>query len=157
MKKICTIVFAIALSITQIQAVSAHQQEEHDVMIIDFINVRDLSSDILMDIMTGKLPNLAIEFSEGDLFPLDLLLDGDLVSLVKSEGADLGVRFNRTVLLRNKKGKLLFSTDLQCWRPFRGFTTGKIQAGLNVNDEEAGPVISFGVELNEKEHPCHQD
>lgn len=157
MRKIHTLIFAVAVSFSQLQGVSAHPHDEHEVAIIDFINVRDLSSDILVDIMTGKLPNLAIEFSEGDQFPLELFLDGDLVSLVKPESSDLSIRFNRSVMLRNKKGKLLFSTDLHNWRPFRGFATGSLQAGLNVNDEEAGPVISFGVELNEKEHDCHKD
>lgn len=152
MKKFCTFIFAIALSFTYLQAGSSQHQDEHEVMIVDFINVKDLSSEMLMDIMTGKLPNLAIEFSEGNLFPLELFLDGDLISLVKSEDVNLSVRFNRTVLLRNNKGKLLFSTDLKCWRPFRGFTTGTLQAGINVDHEETGPVISFGVELNEREH-----
>lgn len=157
MKKLYTTIFAIAFSFIQFQPLSANETEQvdPDFEMVDFVNIRNVSPEMLQDIMSGKLPNLAIEFSEGDVFPFELFLDGDLVSMLQPEGVSQQVQFNRTVLVRNKNGKLRFSTDLNHWRPFRGFVTGQIHAGINVEDQEVGPVISFGVEVNEKERHCN--
>lgn len=152
MKLLRTTIFVIACSLNQFQPLAAEDIDQPDVEMVDFVNVRNVTKETFQEIMMGNLPNLAIEFSEGDVFPFDLFLDGDLVSLLKPEGAINHVQFNRTVLMRNKNGKLFFSTDLHCWRPFRAFVTGKIQAGINLDDEEVGPVISFGAEVNEKVH-----
>ena len=152
MKLLYTTIFAIAFSCVQFQSVAADEAEQPEVEMVDFVNIRNLSQEMFLEIMMGNLPNLAIEFSEGDILPIDLFLDGDLVSLLQPEGVSNQLQFNRTVLMRKKNGHLIFSTDLHCWRPFMGFATGEIRAGINVEDEEVGPVISFGVEVNEKNH-----
>lgn len=146
MRRFCLLISTVVIPFIQFQPLTAN---DHDVELIDFVNVRQLPKEMFQQIMMGKVSNIAIEFSEGDFFPLDLFLDGDLVTLLKPEGVNHQVQFNRTVLMRIKDGQLLFSTDLHSWRPFRGFVTGKIQAGVNL-DDEIGPVISFGVEVNEK-------
>ncbi len=150
MKTFYSAILAAVLSFSQFQTVSADTVEQRDVMIIDFINVKDLTSEMLMQIMTGQCANLAIEFSAGDQFPLNLFFDGDIASLIQTEESGLSLQLNRTIFLRAGSEGLLFSSDLNCWRSFREFITGQLQLGI-YPQEEGDPVISISAMVNEKE------
>jgi hypothetical protein len=117
--------------------------------IVDFVNVYDLSEDMLQQLLSGNLSNIAVEFPEHAQLPLNLFLDGDLISLVNPEGIPAYIKFNRSIYVRNLNGTFLFSTDLQQWRCYRDFFGRVVHAGFQV-DPFVGPVISLGAELNEK-------
>lgn len=151
MKVLSSALVAAVLSFSQLQTLSADTVEQPDVTIVDYINVNDLTTGMLMQIMTGQCPNLAIEFSEGDQFPLNLSFDGDIASLVQPEEGQLYLRLNRTIFLRAGAEGLLFSSDLNHWKSVREFVTGQLQFGIYPLSNKA-PIISIGAIVNEREN-----
>lgn len=146
--------FAIALSMAAINSVYANDgtcpAPQADIKLLDFINVECLSQETLCDILEGRLPSLAIEFPEKVQLPLEMFIEGDLISLTGANEMPAKIQFNRPVYLRNVQGRLYLSSDLNSWKSFESFVKGRLQIGLKIN-EESGPQITFGAELYERE------
>ncbi len=123
-----------------------------EIEIVDFVTVRDLSKEMLQDIMGGGLQNIAIEFPKDEQLPLELFIGGDLISLVKTEDAPTFIKFNKSIFIRNYYGSLLLSVDLKHWSPFERFVTGTLKVLLSI-EEEKGPVITLGADLYERIPP----
>jgi hypothetical protein len=132
--------------------IPASYEKAFEIEILDFINVHDLTEDTLSDFIMGKMASIAIEFPENIQLPLELFLEGDLISLVKTEDSSPYIKFNKSIYLRNYNGNLYLSTNLKQWKPFEVFVTGKLQVGLSIKEVE-GPVITLGAELHERISP----
>ena len=144
-------VLAAGVSANHLSALPMEDRvQEVEMEIVDFVNVYDLSEEMLQQLLAGNLCNVAVEFPAHAQLPLNLFFDGDLISLVKTDEALTFIKFNQSIYVRNLNGTFLFSTDLQQWRPYRAFVGGKVHIGFQV-DAAAGPVVSLGAELNEKQ------
>ncbi len=149
---IAAIMIAAASPSTPLFAKEAHLQlsAAPEIELLDFIDVQHLSEEALFEFMEGRLPSIAIEFPEKLQLPLEVFIDGDVVSLLGSGDTPGRIQFNRTIYLRNIQGSLYLSTDLKNWKPFESFVRGRLQVGLKI-DEEKGPQLTLGAELYERQ------
>lgn len=120
-----------------------------EVEILDFVSVRDLSEAMLQDILQGRLPSIAIEFPKEEELPLEMIIGGDLISLVKTDDAPTYIKFNKSLYLRYFNGSLYLSSDLHQWTPFEKFVTGTLKILFSI-EESKGPVITLGADLYER-------
>ncbi len=110
------------------------------------INILDLSDDDLNEIMQGKRPEVAVEFPAETTLPISFLLQGNLVNLSTNE-ENLGqLVIMQTLYVRHAEEELLFSTNLNDWKPFKEFAEGNLSVMLSMQDGQLS--ISVGVETN---------
>lgn len=123
--------------------------DTEEIVMVDFVQVYDMTDEMFQEFMLGNLQNIVIEFPKDAQLPLEVFLEGELVTLVKKGDSPLFITFNKSIYLRHHKGKLKLSTDFHNWRPLEGFLTGNVQVGINM-EEIKGPVLSLGAELFER-------
>jgi hypothetical protein len=112
------------------------------------INVCNLTDGGLKEIMLGRNPEIAVEFSAQTTLPINFLLKGNLVNLVENEG-NLGVvEIMQTFYARCVDQELILSTNLTDWKPFLEFLTGNASVSLNIQDGK--PSIVVGAETNQR-------
>ena len=111
---------------------------------IQIIPLQDVDSHFMGELMTGKHPNVAIPFPKGAKWPFHVSLSGDLVAA--TERAAVELEFLQTVYMRCENQELLFSADLQAWKPIWEFTTGSV--GFAFNNERGQPQITLNADLS---------
>ena len=123
-----------------------HQEET--ILLIDFVDVRDAKTEELLNIMEGKVENLAIHFPKGVSLPLKPRIKGDFFEL-RNQDAELLLEIKKDFYVRSSQGSLMFSSDLRDWKELEMFVTGTLFAGLMKN--EADPVTALlEAEINER-------
>lgn len=127
----------------------ASSSKEYRVVPLNVVNVDDLTETTLNEIMTGEHPELTIEFSEGSKFPISFFLQGSLLTLEDNVNPVQMVKVEQTFYARFKRGKLLLSTDLTDWKPFKKFVTGVVGVSLSLQDGE--PSLEIGIEANTRD------
>lgn len=114
---------------------------------LEVINVCDLNTQDLNEIMLGNHPEIAMEFSAQTTLPISFFLKGDLVQL-KHEGSFGAVEIMQTFYARCVQQELVISTNLIDWKPFLEFITG--QASVSLSIQEGKPSIIVGAEANKR-------
>lgn len=115
---------------------------------LKIINILDISSDELSEIMEENNPNLAIEFSEHTNLPFNFYLKGDLINLI-SKQEDVGqLEIKQTFYLRCVDRELILSSDLSEWKSFLEFVTGNASFAISIRDKR--PSIELGSEANRR-------
>jgi hypothetical protein len=112
------------------------------------VNVYHLTDTDLNEMMQGKHPGMAVEFSAQSTLPISFFLKGDLVNLIESEGDFGAVEVKQTFYARYVDGDLILSTNLADWKPFFEFITGNASIALMIQDGK--PSIIFGSETNRR-------
>lgn len=112
------------------------------------MNVCNLTDNDLNEIMLGKHPDIAVEFSAQTTLPTSFFLKGDLVNFVENEGGYGSVEIMQTFYARCVGQELILSTKLTDWKPFLEFITGNVSASLSVHDGK--PFIVIGAEANQR-------
>ncbi len=140
LKKICIGCLSLLVS----SALSADQPlqstlDQDSMLLIDFVDIRDARAEELLNIMEGKLQNLAIHFPKGVNIPLKPKINGDFFDLV-GDDAKLMLEVKKDLYVRSYEGSLLFSSDLKEWKSLETFITGSISAELVKN--ESGPFFA---------------
>lgn len=112
------------------------------------VKVSDLTSDLIADFQEGKLPDVAVECTEGLEAPFQFLLQGSYLAL-KGEGGSQKVTTLRTFYVRSiKEGSVLFSTDLKEWKGRTDFFDTAF--GIDVEVINDTPSLNFILELEPK-------
>lgn len=114
----------------------------------DVVASGDLTNETLEKFFSGKSPDIVIECSEGMNLPLKLCLEGDYFGLSKTDKPPYMLTVWKTCYIRHVENQFLFSPDLQNWKSFEGFFTGKF--GVAVDVQAQGLEVSLGAELNER-------
>lgn len=109
---------------------------------LNVINITQLSDRDLNEIMLGQHPEVAVEFSAQTLFPLSMIVIGDLLNLTEKNIADIEVK--QTFYVRRIEDRLLFSANLVDWKPLLEFITGYTSFSISI--EEGKPLLSIGAE-----------
>ncbi|MBI5346440.1 MAG: hypothetical protein HZB76_04790 [Chlamydiae bacterium] len=112
------------------------------------VNVYDLTNHDLNEIMQGKRPEVAIEFSAETTLPISFFIKGDLINLVKGEGNVGQIEVKQTFYARYIQDELILSSNLREWKPFLEFITGEESVSLSTQDGQ--PSIVFGAETNKR-------
>lgn len=116
---------------------------------LQVIPVDQLTQDMLNALMEGKHPDAAVEFPAHTLIPVGFFLKGDLVELAQGRANCGQVEFKQRVYARNTGGSLLFSSNLQEWKPLFMFITGNASVALSIENEK--PSLLFGAEVNRRD------
>jgi len=151
MKKYVNTLIIIAATLSSISCIAIDRENavcSSNNQLIDFVNVKELTPDLLNHFLTGAWDNMAVEFSQGDELPLEITLDGDLFAVLKTEPSPSSIVFKKTVLVRNHSGKFFMSTDYQNWIPMKRFFSGSIVSAIEIN--EKGPTIAIRAKLNQR-------
>ena len=112
------------------------------------LNIGELDETILNEMIQGKHPEIAIEFSTGTIIPINFFLKGDLVSLVE-ENTKLGkMKIQQTFYARCVNDELILSSNLIEWKPLFEFVTGKASITFHIVNERATLII--GSETNKR-------
>ena len=122
--------------------------QNDEILLIDFVDIRDAKAEELLNIMEGKMKNLALHFPEGSILPIKPKLSGEFLELV-GEVPELNIHIKRDFYVRCNAGSLLVSSDLKEWKDLGQFVTGNIYAGLV--KEESDPVFAvLEAQINER-------
>ncbi len=114
---------------------------------ISTINFFDLNEQHLNEAMQGMCPDLAIEFPEGASIPVQVLLQGNLISFEPKE-SDLMINIQKTLYARVSKSEILLSSDFVEWKPLLEFIQGNLS--IQVGVQEDLPLVSIQALINEK-------
>lgn len=110
-------------------------------------SLSELTKDMLEDFFAGKTPGVVIECSQGAILPFSLSLKGEFLSLEESDTLRT-IEVIKTCFIKFDKKTFLFSTNLQEWKDFKGFFTGRMGISLNVDQEV--PAVDINIELNQR-------
>lgn len=134
---------------------SAYADEETEeilpaekMLLIDFVDVRDAKAEELLNIIEGRVENLAIHFPQGSSLPLRANLNGDFFELSTGDN-ELSLLIKKDFYVRVDRGNFLLSSDLSDWTPMENFFTGMIYAGL-IKDETTPAFALLEAEINER-------
>ena len=109
------------------------------------VNLFNLSEQELNELMDGKHPEVAVEFTANTVLPISFFLKGDLIQLTEEKFGQIQVK--QTFYVRHVENEFVLSTNLSEWKPFLEFITGNISVGLSV---DKGPSFTFGSETNRR-------
>lgn len=115
---------------------------------IKVVPLTSLTDHDLKEIMEGKHPEIAIEFSTHTHLPITFYLKGDLVNLAENDKKGGTIEIKQTLYVRYIEEELILSSDLIDWRPFIEFITGTASVGLSIQDGQ--PSITVGSETNRR-------
>lgn len=140
---------SLALVAISVSAFAAqHSSWEDPSQCVRVVNVHKLTENELGEILNGRCPEVAIEFSAHSTLPLSLFLKGDLVHLVGIEEKFAALEIKQTFYAKFVEGELIFSTNLTDWKPFFEFITGNASIALSI--QEGQPLIVVGAETNRR-------
>lgn len=127
--------------------VGTQWQGNHNVQVV---HLYELKKEQLNHIMEGKLPHLAVKFSENTMLPVDVYVKGDLVNLL-SDTKNIGqvIQVKQPFYVRCIDGDLFMSSDLSKWTPFLEFITGELKVALSLT-EDGAPTLVIGSETNKR-------
>lgn len=118
---------------------------------IDFepqiISMCELTKDNLEDFFMGKLPHIAVKYSEGMTLPCNLFLEGDILKL-SSEEIPRTIKALQTFYIRSTEETFLFSINLKDWKSFLEFFAIETRVSLDV--KEGTPQIGLTLGLEQK-------
>lgn len=113
------------------------------------IKVEELNQHEIEGFSQGRLGDHIIECHEGVYLPLKMDVKGAFLSLQSANAEPLYLKFLKTCYIRcEEKEHFLFSTDLQNWRDFSEFFTGR--AGISVKAEKDGVIAGLEIELDQR-------
>ena len=112
------------------------------------VRVEDLNQQEIEGFSQGRLGDHILECHEGTFLPLKMDLKGEFLSL-QSTAAPLYLKIMKTCYIRcEEKEHFLFSTDLQSWKDFSEFFTGRV--GVSVKAEKDGVIAGLEIELDQR-------
>ena len=100
----------------------------------DIVNINDVA-----DFFAGKYQAVTIECSEGTRLPIDINIDGDIVSVDSEGDVPLFINVNKTFYVRFPSGQdedPLFSWDCKNWKSFLDFVSGNIEVSFDKSDDK---------------------
>lgn len=109
------------------------------------VNLSELNQESIHQIMDNQA-DVAIQCEEGTALPLHFLVSGDLLAF--SGESNQIVTAKKTFYIYPKEDAILFSTDLQNWKPLMEFITGKVCVAYNY--ESTPPSLSVIAEINQR-------
>lgn len=114
----------------------------------DVLRIDQITSEELCEVMEGQRPETAIEFPKSFKAPLKMFVTSEYLSLLGEGESERFMIVDQTFYLRNVSGEILFSNDLQQWKPVMDFFTGQISVALSV--EEQSPRLTISAEVHER-------
>lgn len=148
MKKICLFALLLTLSFLSAEARSPTfcQRQKERVSYLKIVNICELTDAELTEVMNGRHPDVAIEFSSQTSLPIHFFLKGELVSL-DDEVSGL-VKIKQTLYARCQDKQWFLSTNLNEWKPWLQFITGTASVALSIQEGE--PSLLVGAETNKR-------
>ncbi len=144
----CLLMMGVAGS-AQLIAVPALQQTEWSNNQI--MSLFDLNDQVIQEFSQGKRGDLIVEVPEGASLPFKLTLKGEFLALEPAPLLPLYLKVLKTCYVRcEEQENFLFSMDLQSWKGFSEFFTGKLKASVGIENEE--PVAGLELELNQRKN-----
>ncbi|KAF3361464.1 hypothetical protein PHSC3_001838 [Chlamydiales bacterium STE3] len=111
------------------------------------VALSELTQDMIEDFFTGKTPQSILECPSGSVLPFNLSLKGEFLAL-EVEDTYSNIKILKTCFIKRLEDTFVFSTDLQHWKDFQEFFTGRV--GVSLNIEEGTPSVGFNIELNQR-------
>lgn len=153
MKKIAIMSLALTASCVSAFAASADfpinaKSWENLSQNLSIVNIFSLTDNDLNELMQGRHPDTAVEFSAQTILPISFFLKGDLVNLIENEGKFGSVEIKQTFYARCVGEELILSINLTDWKPFLEFITGNASVALTIQDGK--PSVVFGSETNRR-------
>jgi hypothetical protein len=113
------------------------------------IKIEKLNQQEIESFSEGKLGDRILECSQGAYLPLKMTLRGEFLALESEHAAPLYLKILKTCYIRcEEKENFLFSTDLQHWKRFSEFFTGRV--GVSVNADNDGVIAELEIELDQR-------
>src|SRR3989344_2366689 len=100
----------------------------------------ELTGDVWEKFQKGELQEVIIEFRKGDLVPVKVCAEGDLLGI--DDPTTIYVTVKETFFIKFTQTALLMSRDNQDYKPFNELITGSFTAGA-ASDKNGGPVHSI--------------
>jgi len=101
------------------------------------VRFSELSSDTWEKFQKGEIGEMTVEFRKGDLVPVKVRAEGDLVGI--DDPSTIYVTVKETFFIKLTQTALLMSRDNQDYKPFNELITGSFTAGA-ASDKNGGPV-----------------
>jgi hypothetical protein len=118
------------------------ESSEH---LLRVVNIFDITESELNRCVQGECSELAVEFSEGSILPLDMFLGGNFITFAAEEELHgLQIEVKQTFYIRCMEDDFIFSLNLEEWKPFFEFATGSISVALGTR--EGGPFVRLGAD-----------
>ena len=108
------------------------------------IRLSEITEEMIQDFFTGKRSQWVLECPEGSVLPFHFSVKGEFLAV---EDTWSEVKVLKNCFIKRLNDKFLFSTDLQQWKEFQNFFSGKIGVALNL--EEGDLTLGCHLELNE--------
>src|SRR3989338_2561829 len=104
------------------------------------VRFSELSSDTWEKFQKGEIGEMTVEFRKGDLVPVKVRAEGDLMGI--DDPTTIYVTVKETFFIKFTQTALLMSRDNQDYKPFNELITGSFTAGA-ASDKNGGPVHSI--------------
>jgi hypothetical protein len=113
------------------------------------LRISDLNEETIQEFSNGNRSDYILECSEGVAMPFKLAINGEFLALEQSAAAPYHLKVLKTCYVRcEEQGNFLFSTDLQTWKGFSDFFTGKLNVSVGIENKE--PAAALQLELNQR-------
>jgi len=106
----------------------------------DTIRVSHLTPEIWDKFQNGLISELIVEFRQGDIIPLTVKTEGDLLETTNVSPSDVTVKTNFWVKL--KQNDVTMSLDGATFEPFKDLITGSFTVGAS-SGQNGGPANSI--------------
>ncbi|HSX12642.1 MAG TPA: hypothetical protein VLF61_04045 [Rhabdochlamydiaceae bacterium] len=134
----------ILLSITAVLLTSHFLMAECG-QCLQIVPFSEFTEEAFIEFTQGKLDQVILECTEGTVFPFTVSVKGNFLEFTNKGSAS--VKVTQTIYAKCvESSKYLFSSDLDTWKPFKEFFTGKIQSSVSVEDDH--PAAGIDIELN---------
>jgi hypothetical protein len=145
MKKLPMIGFIMMTAFSSGQLIAGQKEWRSD----QILNLEELNQKEIEGFSQGKLGEHILECSEGTYLPMNIILSGEFLALESANTAPLYLKVLKTCYIRcEEKENFLFSTDLQEWKEFSEFFTGRVN--VSVKAEKDGTIAGLELELNQR-------
>lgn len=113
------------------------------------LNLKELNQKEIEGFSQGKLNDHILECSEGTYLPLKMVLTGEFLAVESAAETPLYLKILKTCYIRcEEKENFLFSTDLEEWKEFSEFFTGRVN--VSVKAQKDGTIAGLELELNQR-------
>jgi hypothetical protein len=106
------------------------------------IRPNQLNEDVFRRLNAGEIPQLVVEFRQGDLLPLTVKIEGDLLETIENHPSSIVVR--KPFFVKIEQDKIQMSMNGIEYKPFQELLKGKIDVGAS-SDQGGGPANAINV------------
>ncbi|MCB1134708.1 MAG: hypothetical protein KDK78_00445 [Chlamydiia bacterium] len=108
------------------------------------ISLTDMSDEMFAEFLSGTCSDVILECKEGTVLPIQFDFKGDFIAIQQGD-APASVVVLKSCYVKCAEGDFFFSTDLDEWKDFEAFFTGRL--GFSMKVENSLPSLACDLDL----------